>query len=179
MTTPIELLESVQFVLNGRTAAEDRIAIPGDLPTQPDQLPILKVRIVAESKQSTGRGSIGFTTIVTIRVMGEVSELADIDDDMLVSAVQAKLLALKAQVERAIINSYPLFRIVQQLVSVQTQFAYTANATHLAGIQSDYAFEIFESADDFAPLDVDDITEMHAVDPLHPPIGIHFAEVAP
>lgn len=174
MTTAADVANAVRDALMGRTAAGERIAVPGELPTQPNQYPIQKVRIVAESKQSTGRGSIGFLTLVTIRVIGEVGEPVDAENDLLVSPAIAKLLALKEQTERAIINSYPLFRIVQQLAGVQTQFAYDANALRLAGIQSDYAFEMFQSAEDFAPLDVDDLTDMHAVDPLHPPIALHL-----
>lgn len=174
MTTAADVQDGVASALAGRTAADQRIAIPGDLPTQPGQFPILKVRTFAESKQSTGRGSIAFLTLVTIRVTGEVSEPVDIDDDILVAPIQAKLLALKEQVERAVINSYPLFGIVQQLVSVQTQFAYVANATRLAGIQSDYTFEIFQTADDFAPLETSPITELQAGDPLHPGLGLHL-----
>ena len=174
MTTASDVFAAVKDAIDGRTDAGSRIAVPGDLPTQRGQFPIWKLRIVAEHKQSTGRGSISFTALVTIRALAEVSEPVDPDADMLFSEVQAKLLALKDQAERAIINSYPLFRIVQQLVSVQTQFAYAANATHLAGIQSDYIFEIYQTADDFAPLDTDPLTELQADDPLHPGLGLQL-----
>lgn len=173
MTTEVEVFAALQTALADKTDAEDRVAVPGDLPTQSDQFPILKARVLAEDKQSTGHGSISFLTLLTIRINGEVSEPVDPDDEMLVATIQTKLLALKRQVEIAIINSYPLFRIVQRLVSVQSQFAYTASAARLAGIQSDYTFELYQDADDFAPLDVDDITEIQAVDPLHPPIGLY------
>ncbi|MGW8134143.1 hypothetical protein ACWGNZ_00690 [Sphingomonas zeae] len=174
MTTIADVVDGMHAALLGRTDADQRVAIPGDLPTQQNQQPILKLRVLAENKQSTGRGSIGFLTLVTIRLLGEVSEPVDPDDDILVSTVQASLLALKDQAERAVINSYPLFAIVQQLVSVQTQFAFTANAQHLSGIQSDYTFEIFQTADDFAPLEADPITELQAGDPLHPGLGLHL-----
>jgi hypothetical protein len=57
---------------------------------------------------------------------------------------------------------------------VQSQFAYTASATRLAGIQCDYTFELYQDADDFAPLPADEITELRAVDPLHPPVALHI-----
>lgn len=174
MTTEVEVFAALQAALTGKTDADDRVAIPGDLPTQSDQFPILKARVLAEDKQSSGHGSISFTTLLTIRINGEVSEPVDPDDDLLVATIQAKLLALKRQVEIAIINSYPLFRIVQRLVGVQSQFAYSANATRLAGIQCDYTFELYQDADDFAPLDVDTITELQAADPLHPPVALHI-----
>jgi hypothetical protein len=102
-----------------------------------------------------------------IRVIGEVSAPVSVNDAR-ASEIEQKLWPLKAEIERAIINSYPLFEQVQQLVSVQTQFAFDAQATMLAGIQSDYTFEIYETADDFAQLEVEQITEIRASDPLHP-----------
>lgn len=174
MTTEVEVFAALQDALADKTDAEGRIAVPGDLPTQSDQFPMLKARVLAEDKQATGHGSISFLTLLTIRINGEVSEPVDPDDDILVATIQAKLLALKRQVEIAIINSYPLFRIVQRLVGVQSQFAYTASATRLAGIQCDYTFELYQDADDFAPLPADEITELRAVDPLHPPVALHI-----
>ncbi|WP_288935522.1 hypothetical protein [uncultured Sphingomonas sp.] len=175
MTTEVEVFEALQAALIGKTDAGDRVAIPGDLPTQSDQFPILKARVLSEDKQSTGHGSISFLTLLTIRINGEVSEPVDPDDDLYVATIQTKLLALKRQVEIAVINSYPLTQIVQRLVGVQSQFAYTANASRLAGIQCDYTFELYQDADDFAPLLTDEITELQAVDPLHPPVALHIS----
>lgn len=135
------------------TAAGSRISLPGMLPTQSDQYPRLKLRFVSETKQSLGRGSVAFTTTVTIRVDGEVSEPVPLLDDVNRSAVECRLTVLKTQVERAIINSYPLFGMVQQLAGVATQWAYSAQDTMLGGIQSDYTFEIFEDETDFPPPD--------------------------
>lgn len=153
------------------TSAGDRVQTPGDMPSQQGDYPIIKLRLVGETKQSQGRGSIGYLTIVTIRVNGEVSAPADVEDP-LTSDVEQRLWTLKREIERAIINRYPLFFHVQQLASVQTQLAFTAEATHLAGIQSDYAFEIYETAEDFAPLPLDVVTEIRAVDPNHPGIAL-------
>lgn len=149
-----------------------RTAIPGDLPTPPGAYPNFKLRLTGETKQSIGRSSIGFNTQVTIRVEGEVSEPVDLNDDVAVSQITAKLTDLKRLAERAIINSYPLFRVVQQLVSVTTQFSYAAEATRLAGIQCDYTFEIFESAEDFFPLEADELLGIDATDPAHPGTGL-------
>ena len=171
MTTITDVATAMQAALVNQTDAAGRVAVPGDLPTQSDQFPILKLRVVSESKTPLGRGTPQFNTLVTIRVLGEVSEPVDPDDDLLVATIQAKLLALKTQIERAIINSYPLFRIVQQLASVQTQFAFTASAQRLAGIQSDYAFEIYEGPEDFAPVDADDLEAVDLDATHYPPAG--------
>jgi len=168
-----QLLDLVHAALTaeGATDAGDRVQRPGDLPTQLSQYPVLKLRLIGEDRQSLGRGGIHFLTTATIRVVGEVSEPAALDDPN-ISAAEASLWALKRQVERAIVNSYPLFRVVQQLAFVKTQLAFAAGAQHLAGIQSDYGFEFHEGAESFAPVLTNALTEVDAVDPLHPSLRI-------
>ncbi len=181
MTTSADLLDLVEAALLGpnaasepavyATSAADRVKRPGDLPTQADQYPILKLRVVSESRQSLGRGDVQFDTTVTIRVVGEVSAPAAIGD-VSTSTAEARLWALKREYEMAIINSYPLFRVVQELAGVNTQLAFCGEqATHLAGIQSDFAFEIYEGADDFAPIETVALTDVTAQDRNHPPTG--------
>lgn len=176
MTTAAALFDLIAAVFDQRedqtwpTIAEGRVDRPGVLPTQPDDYPRLKLRLIGETKLGDGRGSIGFTTTPVIRILGEVSAPVSVDD-VRVSDIESQLWAFKAQIERAIINSYPLFEQVQQLVSVQTQFAFDAQATMLAGIQSDFTFEIYESAEDFAPLVTEPLTEIVTTDPLHPGVN--------
>ncbi len=181
MTTSADLLDLIEAAVLGpsagaqppvfATVAGDRVKRPGDLPTQNDQYPILKLRIVSESRQSLGKGSVQFQTTATIRVVGEVSAPAAIGD-VAASTAESQLWALKRQYEIAIINSYPLFRVVEQLEGVQTQLAFAADqSTHLAGIQSDFAFQFFEDEDDFAPIASDALTEVTAEDRQHPPSG--------
>lgn len=177
MTTAADLFQLVYQQLiagdNGRpsTSADDRVRRPGDLPTPQNSYPVIELRLIGEQKQSLGRGSVAFTTTPVIRIIGKVSEPADMDDP-LTSAVEQSLWALKREIETAIINSYPLFSLVQQLVSVRTQLAFTAEATHLAGVQSDYTFEVYEDADDFARLPIDELSSLHALDPNHPGVGL-------
>lgn len=144
------------------TAAADRVVSPGDIPTQADQYPILKVRLVSESKQSLGRaGPPEFTTTCTVRVTAEVSAPAEIGN-VYASQVEAQLWAIKRQIEVAVINSYPLFMVIQQLASVQSQFAYTSEAaTHLAGMQIDLTFEFYEGPEAFAPIAAVDLKVVH------------------
>lgn len=171
MTTAADLFELVYAALLPQptyspTSAEGRIDRNGVLPTQPDDYSRIKLRLISENKQSMGRSSLSFLTTPTIRIIGEVAAPVSAVDAR-ASGIENELWALKAQIERAIINSNPLFQRVQQLVSVQTQLAYEAQATMLAGIQSDYTFEIYETADDFAPPEVDDLTAIVVSDPLH------------
>jgi len=154
------------------TSAEDRVRRPGDLPTQPDSYPLLKLRMVAETKQSLGRGTPGWLVLVTIRIIGEVSAPA-IAAEPLTSEIEGRLWQLKGEVERAVINSYPLFTHVQQLASVQSQLAYALEGKHLAGVQSDYTFEIVESGEDFATPPTEDLVELRGTAPLHPGLGFY------
>ncbi|MDH4745826.1 hypothetical protein OMP43_17510 [Sphingomonas sp. CBMAI 2297] len=178
MTTAADLFDLVVAVFAQRedqswpTSAEGRVDSPGVLPTQPDDYPRTKLRLIGETKLGQGRGSIGFVTTPIIRVISEVSAPVSITDAKS-SEVEERLWAIKAENERAIINSQPLFQHVQQLISVQTQFAFEAQATMLAGIQSDYTFEIYETAEDFAPLPTEILTEIVATDPIHP--GVQWA----
>ncbi len=108
------------------------------------------MRLVSETKQWQGRGSIGFTTTATIRVVGEASAPVSIDDARS-SEIEAQVWSLKRQIELAIINSYPLFGLVQQLASVQTQLSYDAQSRMLGGVQMDLTFEFYEDENDFPP----------------------------
>ena len=181
MTTSLDLLDLVYAALLGpdaqsdpaafATSAADRVKRPGDLPTQGDQYPLFKLRIVAENRRSLGKGEVQFQTSTTIRVVGEVSAPAAIGD-VAASTAEPQLWALKRQAEVAIINSYPLFRIVEQLASMNTQFAFTGDqATHLAGIQSDYTFEFYEGQEDFADIEAESLEQIHGEDINHPPVG--------
>ena len=162
MTTSLHIKNLVDAALTGYpgTDAKDRVYRPGALPTQTDQYPNLRTRLTAESRQSLGRGGPPeFTTLCTVRIIGEVSAPASIAD-VTSSTIEAQLWALKRQVEVAVINSYPLFSRIQQLASIQAQLAYTSEAaTHLAGIQIDMAFEFYEGPEDFAPIETDDLTD--------------------
>lgn len=156
MATAADLLDIIYAALVPSEAnpeptdAQDRVDRPGVLPTQPDEYPRVKMRLVSETKQSQGRSSVGFLTSVTIRVVGEAAAPVSLDD-VRVSTIEAQTWALKRQIELAIINSYPLFSLIQQLATVQTQLSFDAQSTMLGGVQSDFTFEIYEDESDFPP----------------------------
>lgn len=153
------------------TDAEGRVVGPGDLPTQSEQYPIIKLRLVGETKQSIGRSTVEFTTTCNVRVNAEVSSPAELGN-VNASQVEAKLWALKRQIEIAIINSYPLFRVVQQLASAQAQFSYTSEAaTHLAGMQIDLTFEFYEGPESFAPIAADEVDALVIHTDADPSVG--------
>ena len=183
MTTSAYLVDLVVAALLGpqagadpagyATAAGQRIYRPGDWPTQALQYPIIKLRVPRELKQSIARsGAPEFTVTTTIRIVGEVSEPAAVNDAG-VAAAEAALWQLQREIEVAVINSYPLTTSIQQIASVDSQLSYNSDAeTHLAGIQIDLALEFYQGAEDFAPVPADDLNELHADFVRHPPAGL-------
>jgi hypothetical protein len=173
--TSEELLDLVvAAIVNGGTGAEDRAYRPGDWPTQGDQYPILKLRVITETKQSLGKGEVQFSVTTTVQCVGEVSAAA-LPRDQGAQVAERKLWRLMRQVEVAVINSYPLFQYVEQLASVQTQLAYNSEGeTHLAGIDMRLAFEHFQGEEDFAPIDADELLEATVDDVAHAPTGLHL-----
>ncbi|KUR80761.1 hypothetical protein [Novosphingobium sp. FSW06-99] len=147
--------------VDGATDAGTRVYSPGDWPSQQATLPQIKLRIARESRVSLGRsGAPQFTTTATIRILVEAQAFAEADD---AGAAKAQDYAwrMKRQVEVAIINSYPLFREIQQLASMRSDLAYNADgATHIAGIQMDLDFEFYEGPESFAPIAASTISDV-------------------
>lgn len=174
MTTSSDLVDVIFAALtaSGATDAGAHVFRPGDWPTQNDQYPILKLRVVRETKQSLGRGGgPAFIVVTTVRIIGEVSAPVQADDAGAVAA-EAALWRLQRQYELAVIGSYPLELMIQQFVSVDSQLAYTSDAaTHLAGIQTDAGIEFYQGPEDFAQAEQDDLTEADATLVDQPPYG--------
>lgn len=169
------LLDIVVGILSGDgvTDAGSQVFSPGDWPTQGDQYPRLKPRVVQESKQSLGRGGgPSFTVVSTLRIIGEVSAPAQFNDAG-GSAAAAQLWRLARQVEVAVIGNGALYDAgVQQFATVNSQLAYSSDGeTHLAGIQIDIGLEFYQGPEDFAPVAADDLDEIAAAWPAYPPTG--------
>lgn len=182
MTTSQTLLDLVVDALRGTAAQDDspvyatgagaRIYAPGDWPTQDGQYPIIKLRVPQESKQSLGRGGPPeFIVSTTVRIVGEVSVPADVNDAG-ASAASVELWQLARQIEIAIIGSYPLSAEIQQFTSVNSQLSYNSDAeTHLAGIQIDVVLEFYQGPDDFAPIAADPLEGADVAVTNYAPLG--------
>ena len=181
MTTAQDLLDLVVAALVNQNAASrsgyatdagPMVFRPGDWPTQDGQYPVIKLRVPRENKQSLGRGGAPqFTVITTIRLVGEVSQPADVNNAG-AAAAEAALWRLARQIEVAVINSYPLFSIIQQVATVDSQLSYNSDAeTHLAGVQVDLGIEWYAGADDFAPIPLGDLSEIDVSLTTYPPAG--------
>ena len=160
MTTSADLLDAVAAaLLAAGTDAGLRVYTPGDWPAWDNQYPAIKLRVARETKTSNGRGEISFTVVTTIRILGQVSTPASIDDGG-AAAAEVALWALKQQIEVAVINSHALTVLVQQFPSVDAQLAFNAEGeTHLAGIQIDLGVEFYQGPEDFAPIVAPEIHE--------------------
>jgi hypothetical protein len=172
VTSSLDLLNDVvAAIADASTDAEDRVYAPGDWPSQSDQYPIIKARLMGEDRQAAGRGGPSqFTTVATVRLVGEVSELADVNDAGAPIA-EAALWQLKRQIDVAVINSMPL-NTVCNVLSMRSQLAFNSDAaTHLAGVQIDLALEFFEGPEDFAQPATVDVTEVHADVSGFAPVG--------
>lgn len=174
MTTSLDLLQqSYDAILQANTDAGNRVFKPGDWPTQDGQYPIIKMRLVHEDRQSIGRsGAFEFTTVATIRIAAEVSGLASVDD-IGATGVETQLWALKRQIEVALVNSYPLTRLIQNIPTMTSQLAFNSDAaTHIAGVQIDFSLEFYEGPENFAPVESVDLTQVTIVNPNLPPTGL-------
>lgn len=174
MTTSADLLDLVVAALSapGATGAGDRVYRPGDWPTQSGQYPILKLRVVREVKQSLGRGGPPeFTVLTTIRIIGEVSAPAAVNDAG-AAVAEASLWLLQRQVEVTVIGSYLLELQIQQFASIDSQLSYNSDAeTHLAGIQIDLTLEFYQGPEDFAPIAAEDLEQIDVALTNQPPAG--------
>jgi len=173
ITTSLDLLnDSHNAIVDAGTDAEDRVYKPGDWPSQPGGYPIIKMRLLAENRQSiSGSTAPEFTTTATIRFVGEVSEPAQLDD-LGAAAAEAALWKLKRQIDVAVVNSYPLMKRIQNIPSIRAQLAFNSEgATHLAGIQLDMDLEFYEGPESFAPVKTVDLNEASLADTNHAPIG--------
>jgi hypothetical protein len=162
LTTSQSLLGWFETYLeaDGATAANDRVYQPGDWPTQRGQMPIIKLRILRERRVSQGRGTPGYNTTTTIRVLGEVEAYAQVDNAG-AAAAEAACWALKRQIEVAIVGSYDLYTRISQIVSIDSALVINSEgATHIAAIVMDFALEFFEDQDSFAPIDATDVDEV-------------------
>jgi len=170
MTTSFDILELVQAALLSATDAEDRVYRPGDWPAQPDLMPMWKLKVFAEDRQSISRsGPPEFTTTATIRMIGQVQAPAD-EDDAGASVAEQALWRMKRQADVAVINSYPLTSTIQQIASVRSQPVFNADGSlHVGAIQIDLAIEFYEGPESFAPVQADDLAELDLTASNYPP----------
>ena len=172
MTTSQDLLGAAYDAMAPVAVAAGAILLtPATLPNQLGTR-YWKLRLVGEQKQSQGKGGIYFTVTATIRATLELSQPVQSNGEG-ATAAEVELWQHVRLVECALINSYPLFSLIQEMPSVRSQLAFNSDgATHLAGAQMDIELEFVQDANDFAPLDLADLLSIDASDPDHPGAGV-------
>ena len=159
-TTTATLLNLVQTVLTGTTAAGGNVFVPGDWPTWEGEYPLLLVQALRERKDSQGNGGINFTVTSTIRITGRVSAPA-LAEDVGASNAEAALWALARQVEVALINQYDTTLQLQQFPFIDTQIRVSAEGReHFAEVVMDVGMEFYQGWEAFAPTQTTALTEV-------------------
>lgn len=179
MTTSLDIMDLVQAAIaNAGTDAGQNVFRPGDWPTQSIQYPIIRMRVTLESRESlSNSGAPQFKVTATIRISGEVSEPAQVDDAA-ATIVEQKLWALKHQIDAAVINDFELFRSIEQIAATRSSLAYNADAAmHLGGIQIDMDVIFYQGADDFAQPETVEVDEIHMDLTNYSPTGITVSDL--
>ncbi|MDE9528384.1 ATP-binding protein, partial [Xenorhabdus bovienii] len=100
--------------------AQSRVYSPRDWSTRSEDYPCILVQTPFDHKKSLGRNVPQFHTITTVRVTGRIEEF-DNETDYGAERAELALEALREQIERAVINSYELTRVVQQYAEIRSQ----------------------------------------------------------
>lgn len=148
------LRELAVKALMGKTLAGHRVYSPRDWATREKSYPLLLVQTVYEEKFSKGRNAPQFDTVTTLQIAARIEEFdGELDDDGAMKA-QLKLEQLKEEIERAVINSYEITRLIQQFKHIRSQLDLNPDGEGHTGqlvIQMD--IEYYQGPEDFYPVE--------------------------
>ncbi|MGP3594312.1 hypothetical protein [Vagococcus sp. WN89Y] len=149
------LRQMVVTALIGKTDAAERVYSPRDWPTTADLYPAILVQTPFDHKRSLGRNAPQFNTITTVRISGRIQEYdSETDDDGAMKA-EIALERLREQIERAVINSYELTRVIQQYAEVRSTLDVDASGeAHLGQLLMEIDIEHYQGPEDFYPVDI-------------------------
>ncbi len=134
------------------TSAGARVYAPRDWPAKTDLYPMIRLTWPEEHKESWGPNAPAYDTTTTIRVEANVASTAVAGDAGAAAALVAVSL-IKRQIEVAIINNGPLYRIISEIVTVDSKQAVKAEGEeHIGELVMDFAMKFPQVTDDFAPV---------------------------
>lgn len=164
MTTTSDTVQDlVVAALQGKTLAGGNIFIPRDWPIELDPLPMIKVGTPEERKESLGPNAPQFDVLTTLRLTA-IAKLKATSNDQAAGAAQVVAAVMQRQIERAVINDYDLFRVISEIVSVDTKSQVKSEGSvHLAELTMDFVMKFYQGTEDFAPIDVVPIEEIMLV----------------
>lgn len=149
----------LQGLILAAVSATNAVAVgawfaPRDWPTTPAEMPIGLIQSPSEHKQSLGRsGAQQFTVTATIRLVVRAWSKAQTGDAG-AAAVLAVIGAIQRQIEIAVINSYDLTQVIQQISAIRVQNGVSADADrHVGELVMDFDLEFYQGPEDFHPID--------------------------
>lgn len=159
--------ELLQGLILAAVSAVDATAVganwsaPRDWPTAPQDMPIGMVQSPSEHKQSLGRsGAQQFTVTSTIRLVVRAWSKATAGD-LGAAAVLSVLGVIQRQIEIAVINSFDLTQVIQQITAVRVQNGVSADADrHMGELVIDIDLEFYQGPEDFAPIAASPFSEL-------------------
>ena len=140
--------------LKGKTSAGENVFSPRDFPTTRAMYQCLLVQTPFDHKHSQGKSTPAFTTTTTVRISGRIQEYdGETADD---GALEAELAleALREQIDRAVVNSYELTRVIQQFREIRSTIDVSADGeAHLGQLLYEIDIEYYQGPEDFYPVE--------------------------
>jgi hypothetical protein len=160
-TTAETLQDLIVAAVKGKTVAGDNIFTPRDWPARADLYPMLKVSSPTERKQSLGPNGPQFMTSVTIRLTGTLTAKPQ-KNNAGAGAALAALAIWQRQIEVTVINDYQLFRVIQEMESVDVVSNVSQQGeTHIGELTMDFVMKFPQGPEDFAPPEFGSLRELH------------------
>jgi hypothetical protein len=143
------------------TAAGSNVFKPRDWPYDATELPAIRLDLASEDKESwDSPGDAAFTVTATLPIIATVQAAAGSADsgaaDSGAAAVRAALMALRRQIEIAVINYPPLRTAVEKIPFVRSSFKIKADeALHEGEVEIRLGLQFVQTAEDFYPAAVE------------------------
>ena len=131
----------VEALINAQTLAGPRVFSPRDTTTYSGSYPAILVQARSERKQGWRKGGLSFTTTASILVNARVEHIDP-------AVVETQLETFQFQIERAIITYYPLYTVIQQFASIDTDVQVASDGKkHIGEIAMVFGLEYAEIFD--------------------------------
>lgn len=156
-----KLVQLLQTLLLASTDAGAQVFVARTWPSKLSALPAIIVDpLYRETKTSLGKNAPQFDTVTTITVRGRVTAAAGPDDEGGLTCAEA-LETLKWQIERTLINAYPVMLTIEQFVRVDAEFTLSTDGLQNVGeLAMAIAMGFYEGPEDFAPIDTSTLEEV-------------------
>lgn len=150
ITTSDDVTAAILAALIGHTAAAANVFSPRDWPVQLPDMPILMLQAPKEHKDSQGPNAPAYNVSCTVRVIGRLTAKATANGNQAGTLLIA-LGVLQRQIEVAVINNYALYRIISEIVSVDTESQVRSDGNQPIGeLTMDFVCNFYQGTEAFA-----------------------------